>query len=82
MAPGLSTGTIIAVSPTASPIPPVVGGDHWTAARQHLLHQRDTERLHELWPRLAWQYECCASRHQMRLLVVVDIVKEPDPICC
>ena len=57
------------------------GGDHRAAAREHLLHQRDTECLHELRPRLAWQYECSASRHQMRLLVVVDIVEEPDPIC-
>src|SRR5688500_695690 len=56
-------------------------GDYWTAAGQHLLHQRDAEGFHELWARLAWQTERCAACHQVRLLLVVDIVQEPDPIC-
>jgi SAM-dependent methyltransferase len=58
------------------------GGDHWTAAGQHLLHERDPECLNKLWPRLAWQYESGAACHQMGLLVVVDIIKEPDPVRC
>jgi hypothetical protein len=57
-----------------------IGGDHWPAAREHLLHQRDAERLDELWPRLARQDERGAACHQMWLLIVVDVVEEADPI--
>src|SRR4029450_11722259 len=49
------------------------GSDHWSSTRKHLLHQRDSEGLHELGPRLAGQYEGRAANHQMWLLVVSDI---------
>ena len=62
MAAGTSTGTISAVSPTASPMPPVSRGDDRAAAGEHLLDQRDAERLDELRPRLARQHERRAAR--------------------
>lgn len=60
--------------------PTSVGGDHWTTASQHLLHQGDAEGLDELRSRLARQHKGRAASHQVRFLVITDIVKKAGPI--
>ena len=55
-------------------------GDHRAAAGQHLLGQRDAERLDEVRLRLGGQRVGRAAAHQQRLLVVVDVGEEDDPV--
>ena len=55
-------------------------GDHRAAAGQHLLGQRDAERLDEVGLRLGGQGVGRAAAHQQRLLVVVDVGEEDDAV--
>ena len=74
------TGMMPAVSPTASGMPPVAVVMIGPAAGEHLLDERDAERLDELGLRLARQHERRAARHERPLLGVVDVVEEQDPV--
>lgn len=57
-----------------------IGRDHRSPACEHLLGQGDPERLDEGFLRLARQRVRRSARHQERLLRIVHVVEEGDPV--